>query len=139
MTRLIPPETLQEIRDRVDIVKLIQRYIELKPAGRNTYKGLCPFHDEKTPSFNVNPDRGSYYCFGCQEGGDVFTFLTKAEGATFVEAVRSLARDAGIEIPEASPGERERAGLAEQLYDANERVASSYRDELAGDACLGAR
>ena len=99
----IPDEIIQQVRDRVDLVELVGRTVSLKRAGRS-YKGLCPFHDEKTPSFQVSPDRGSYYCFGCQEGGDVFAFLMKVENLTFAEAARSLARDCGIEIPEAAGG-----------------------------------
>jgi DNA primase len=134
----IPDEIIHRIRDHADVVELVGRTVSLKRAGRS-YKGLCPFHDEKTPSFNVNPDRGTYYCFGCQEGGDAFSFLMKIEGLTFMEAARSLARDAGIEIPEARPGEREQAGLAERLFDANALLDRHYRDELAREGSPGAR
>ena len=96
---MIPESTIQEIRDRADIVSLISRYVELKQAGPN-WKGLCPFHNEKTPSFNVNPDRQIFHCFGCQEGGNVFSFLMKHEGLTFPEAARTLASELGIEIEE---------------------------------------
>ena len=77
----IPDEIIQQVRDRVDLVELVGRSVSLKRAGRS-YKGLCPFHGEKTPSFHVNPDRGTYYCFGCQEGGDAFAFLMKVENLT---------------------------------------------------------
>lgn len=129
----IPDEIIRQVRDHGDVVELIGRSVALKRAGRN-YKGLCPFHDEKTPSFNVNPDRQSYYCFGCQEGGDIFAFLMKVENLTFIEAVRSLARDCGIEIPESQGGER---GGAEKLYDANATVHSAYQAELAKACCPG--
>jgi DNA primase len=119
----IPDEIIQQVRDRADVVELIGRTVSLKRAGRS-YKGLCPFHDEKTPSFNVNPDRGSYYCFGCQEGGDVFSFLMKVENLTFAETVRSLAHDYSIEIPETSGGER---GVTEGVFAANEIAQSVYR------------
>ena len=108
------------------MIEIIGRVVSLKRAGRN-YKGLCPFHNEKTPSFNVNPDRQSYYCFGCQEGGDVFSFLMKMEGLSFVEAARSLARSCGVELPESS-GEGARS---ESLFDANTLLAGLYRAELA--------
>ncbi|MCH2186501.1 CHC2 zinc finger domain-containing protein, partial [Myxococcota bacterium] len=94
----IPEDTIQEVRDRADIVALIGRYVELKQSGRN-WKGRCPFHEEKTPSFNVNPDRGIFHCFGCQKGGNAITFLVEFENLTFPEAVRSLASDLGIEVP----------------------------------------
>ena len=90
----IPDSTIQEIRSRVDIVDLIGRYVELKRAGSN-FKGLCPFHGEKTPSFNVNIDRQIFHCFGCHEGGDVIGFVIKHEGLTFPEAVRTLAAECG--------------------------------------------
>ena len=122
----IPDEIIQRLRDHCDVVEIIGRVVSLKRAGRN-YKGLCPFHDEKTPSFNVNPDRQSYYCFGCQEGGDVFSFLMKMEGLSFVEAARSLARSCGVELPESS-GEGARS---EPLFDANTLLAGLYREELA--------
>jgi DNA primase len=131
----IPDEIVHKVRDHADLVELIGRTVSLKRAGRN-YKGLCPFHDEKTPSFNVNPDRGSYYCFGCQEGGDAISFLMKIENLTFVEAVRSLASQAGIEIPETAGGE---SGSSEPLYAANELVGQCYREALAEDGCPGAR
>ena len=97
---MIPESTIQEIRDRADIVALISRYVELKQAGRN-WKGLCPFHDEKTPSFNVNPARRMYKCFGCGAAGDVFRFIMQLEGRNFPEVVRDLAerlRKTGYEV-----------------------------------------
>jgi len=128
----IPDEIIQRVRDQADIVELVGRTVALKRAGRS-YKGLCPFHDEKTPSFHVNPDRGGYYCFGCQEGGDVFSFLMKVEGLAFVEAVRSLARDLGIEVPETGG-----AGSAtEPLFGALDKAQQTYRAcyaEAGGDA-----
>ena len=123
----IPDDVIQQVRDRADMVELVGRSVSLKRTGRS-YKGLCPFHDEKTPSFNVNPDRGTYYCFGCQEGGDVFAFLMKVENLTFAEAVRSLARDLGVEIPETAGGER---GVAEAIFAANELAQSVYREAFA--------
>ena len=112
----IPEGTIQDIRSRADIVGLIGRYIELRQAGRN-WKGLCPFHSEKTPSFNVNPDRQIFHCFGCQEGGDVIGFLMKHDGLSFPEAVRNLAAECGIEIEETA-GDRHERGLAERLHAA---------------------
>ena len=113
----IPDETLNEIRDRVYIADLVGRYVDLKRAGRS-YKGLCPFHSEKTPSFHVNPDRQIFHCFGCGQGGDVFGFLMRHEGLTFPEAVRTLARECGVEIPETAR-ERGERGLGEQIFAAN--------------------
>jgi DNA primase len=125
----IPDEIIQKIREHTDVAELIGRSVSLKRAGRN-YKGLCPFHDEKSPSFNVNPDRQTFYCFGCQEGGDVFSFLMKTENLTFAEVARSLARDAGIEVPETGRSGADR-GIAEQLFAANDALLQRFRQELA--------
>ena len=123
----IPESTIHEIRNRADIVGLVSRYVDLKQAGRN-WKGLCPFHDEKTPSFNVNPDRQIFHCFGCQEGGDVLGFLMKHEGLTFPEATRQLAGELGIEIPEERDARD--AGLTERIFEANELAQALYREAL---------
>lgn len=124
----IPEETLQAIRDRVDLVDLIGRHVHLKKAGRN-FVGLCPFHSEKTPSFNVNVERQIYHCFGCGEGGNAITFLMQHENLTFPEAARTLARELGIEIPEhETPGE---AGLSERLRSANQVAQDLYVRALA--------
>ncbi|HEY5656674.1 MAG TPA: DNA primase, partial [Myxococcota bacterium] len=128
----IPDEIIQQVRDHSDVVELVGRTVTLRRAGRS-YKGLCPFHDEKTPSFNVNPDRQSYYCFGCQEGGDIFSFLMKVEGLSFGEAVRTLARECGIEVP-SEAGESRGDGL----YEANALLAERYAAELKRGANPGA-
>ncbi len=123
----IPDTAIQEIRNRADIVGFVSRYVELKQAGRN-WKGLCPFHDEKTPSFNVNPDRQIFHCFGCQEGGDVIGFLMKHEGLSFPEAARTLAAEFGVEIPE-ERGSAD-AGLTARLFEANRLAQELYREAL---------
>jgi DNA primase len=130
----IPEEVIQQLRDRVDIVDLVGRFVTLKRAGRN-YTGLCPFHREKTPSFNVNPDRGAFYCFGCQEGGNAISFLMKVENLTFPEAARALAREHGIEIPES---EGARSDSTEPLFAALELAQSAYRRALAEPGNPGA-
>lgn len=132
----IPEETLQAIRDRVDLVDLIGRHVHLKKAGRN-FVGLCPFHSEKTPSFNVNVERQIYHCFGCGEGGNAITFLMQHENLTFPEAARTLARELGIEVPEhEAPGE---AGLTERLRAANELAQDLYAEALARPQAEAAR
>ena len=95
----IDDSLLQEIRDRTNIVSVVGDYVSIKKAG-NHYKGLCPFHNERTPSFTVNEGRQVFYCFGCQTGGDAVTFLRELHGYSFVEAIRSLAERAGIHVPE---------------------------------------
>lgn len=96
---VIPDDVKNEIRERADIVAVIGQHVQLRKAGRN-HKGLCPFHHEKTPSFNVNPDKQFYYCFGCHKKGDVFTFVMEYEGKSFIEAAQSLAAMFGVTIPE---------------------------------------
>lgn len=122
----IPEDTIQAVRERVDIVALIGRHVSLKRAGRS-WKGLCPFHQEKTPSFHVSPERGAWHCFGCQEGGDAVAFAMRQEGLTFPEALRSLAAEAGIEVPETGGGER---GLSEQVLRANQIAQQLYTQAL---------
>jgi DNA primase len=129
----IPDEIIELVRDRVDLVGLVGRFVSLKPAGRN-HKGLCPFHDEKTPSFVVTPERGTFKCFGCGEGGNAFGFLMRMENLTFPEAVRTLAAEHGIEVPETGGG-----GDSRQLFEANEAAQARYRTALTEAGNPGAR
>ena len=96
---MIPEDKVEEVKAATDIVDVVGDYVRLKKAGAN-FKGLCPFHNERTPSFNVNPSMGIYKCFGCGEGGDAISFLMKVEGLGFTETVRMLAERAGIDLPE---------------------------------------
>jgi DNA primase len=111
----IPDDKVQEVRDRVDIVDLIGRYMELRRAGQN-YKGLCPFHGEKTPSFNVNPTRKGFKCFGCGQGGDAIRFVMEIEGKSFPEAVRKLADLYGVTLPAESPQDAKRESEKDEAY-----------------------
>lgn len=95
----LPDYFLQELKARCDITDVVSSYVNLKRRGKNMV-GLCPFHNEKTPSFNIYPDNGSFYCFGCGTGGDVITFVMKIENLDYMEAVRFLAQRAGLDIPE---------------------------------------
>jgi DNA primase len=124
--RSIPPEILQQIRDRIDIIDLISTYVSLSKAGQN-YKGLCPFHSEKTPSFSVNPVRQMFYCFGCSVGGDAFTFLMKQEGMDFVEALRELSQRTGVALPERRESAvKMTSGLSRQRYFHLYQLATSW-------------
>lgn len=121
----IPEETLQKIRDRISLVDLVSTYVRLRQTGRN-HVGLCPFHDEKTPSFSVSDDRGFFKCFGCGAGGNAFTFLMRVERIEFPEAVEQLAQRAGVALPdrrEDSPAGRVR----DRLIAINEKAAAFYR------------
>ncbi|TYO98508.1 DNA primase [Geothermobacter ehrlichii] len=126
----IPEETIERIRDRVDMVELVGRYVQLRRSGANNF-GLCPFHGEKTPSFNVNSDRQSFHCFGCGEGGDAIAFLMKIEGLEFKEAVHKLAAEVGIEIAEerSDPEEEARRRELDRLRRVN-REACDYFQRL---------
>jgi DNA primase len=121
--------TVDEVKQRIDIVEVIGRYVTLNKAGRN-FKALCPFHSEKAPSFFVFPERQSWHCFGgCNTGGDVFSFIMKKEGMTFSEALRFLADKAGVLIPtriEPGPGR----DVKERLFQANEVAAQFYHNLL---------
>ncbi|MCJ7547612.1 MAG: CHC2 zinc finger domain-containing protein, partial [Deltaproteobacteria bacterium] len=99
MAEFIPDEVIEEIRQRADIIEVISDYVALKKAGNN-YKGLCPFHQEKTPSFTVSQEKQLFHCFGCGVGGNIFTFLMKYEQIAFAEAARVLAQRYGVLIPE---------------------------------------
>lgn len=134
MKGYIPDIKVEEIKNRVSIVDLVSEYVTLKKTGRN-FVGLCPFHQEKTPSFTVTPDRQMFYCFGCGEGGGVFTFLMKISQMTYPEAVRHLAKKTGVVIPErVSPKERQEAGYREQLVRINEMAAGHYIKNLHSPA-----
>jgi DNA primase len=123
-----PPALLDEIRAGVDVVELIGRFVNLRKAGQN-YKGLCPFHGEKTPSFMVNPRKGIFHCFGCGVGGDAFGFLMRQDRLSFPEAVRVLARQAGVALPE-ERGPRPGDSGREDLYRAMELAAAFYSERL---------
>jgi DNA primase len=124
--RGVPPEILQQIRDRIDIIDLISTYVSLSKAGQN-FKGLCPFHSEKTPSFSVNPVRQMFYCFGCSVGGDAFTFLMKQEGMDFMEALRELSQRTGVPLPERREAAgKTTSGLSRERYFHLYQLAASW-------------
>ncbi|MBR6390317.1 MAG: DNA primase, partial [Lachnospiraceae bacterium] len=101
-------ELIEEVRSKNDILDVVGNYVHLQKRG-NTYFGLCPFHNEKTASFSVTPSKQMYYCFGCQKGGNVFTFLQEYENYSFQEALAVLAEKAGITLPEADSSAAEKA------------------------------
>lgn len=131
MATRIPEHTIAEVRDKTDVVNTIGRYVQLRKSGAN-FKGLCPFHTEKTPSFIVNPVRQSFYCFGCHEKGNVIGFLMQIEGKTFMEVLNELADEAGVDLPkrEMSEAEQERESEREQLLRMNKLAFDFFREEL---------
>lgn len=123
-------ELLEEVRSRNDIVDIISQYVTLKRKGRNFF-GLCPFHNEKSPSFSVSPDKQIFKCFGCGKGGNVFHFLMNAENISFVEAVQILAERVNIELPKNSGDEDEKqVQLKNEVYKVNEAAAIFYHETL---------
>ena len=131
---VIPQATIEQVRNASDIVDVIGSFLKLKRAGTN-FIGLCPFHNEKTPSFNVSPSRQIFHCFGCHKGGDVFTFLREFENLNFVEVVQRLAERASIPIEfEMTPGQREEHSDKETLRTLHEHVAKRWETTLANDA-----
>ena len=123
-------ELIEEIRNTNDIVDVISQYVHLKRSGRNFF-GLCPFHNEKSPSFSVSPDKQIFHCFGCGVGGNVYTFLMKIEGINFVEAVQMLAERANIQLPTLENGaDTVREQLKAKVYKVNEFTAEYYHKNL---------
>jgi DNA primase len=137
---LFPQTFIDDLRLQANIVQVIQEYVPLKRAG-TSYKGLCPFHSEKTPSFNVIPEKGFFHCFGCNRGGDVFKFIELQENLGFQDAVRLLAQKFGVAIPEQVDGSsddaRRDSALREGLLKAHEIAAAYFKEQL--QAPVGAR
>ncbi|HEY0991066.1 MAG TPA: DNA primase [Kofleriaceae bacterium] len=129
---MIPDDVISQIRDAADIVAVIGQHVQLRRAG-TSWKGLCPFHGEKTPSFNVVPAKQFFHCFGCQKHGDVFSFLMELEGKSFVEVAEQLAGRFGIEMPrvEESPELRRARGERIAMLEINRLATAFYREVLA--------
>src|SRR3989344_3309215 len=122
---------VQEIKERINIVEVVGAYVQLRRAGR-TYMARCPFHKERTPSFHVSAERGTYKCFGCGEGGDVFSFVQKMDGLDFPTVLKQLAEKAGVKLDTRSfkpkaPGEKEKE---ERLLEVCEAAAAYFELEL---------
>lgn len=128
---MIPEQKVREVLERTSIVEVVSEYVQLRRSGAN-FLGLCPFHAEKTPSFNVNPAREIFHCFGCGTGGNVFSFVMKMEGLSFPEAVKMLARKAGVEIEERllTPTEKQALDERQALLRINACVSEYYRTLL---------
>jgi len=132
----------QTVKQQADIVKIIGDYVKLRKTGAQNYTGLCPFHKEKTGSFSVNANHGYFYCFGCHEKGDVFTFVMKLETVSFPEAVRAVAVKCGIPLPKrefSSPEEAREAGLRRQLIDIHEAATQYFEASLKSAEAARAR
>ena len=139
MAGLIRREDIDEVRSRTRIEDVVSQYVQLRPDGVDSQKGLCPFHDEKTPSLHIRPHIGRWHCFGCGEGGDVISFVERIEHVSFVEAVEILARKAGVELRYENDGRRERGdsgATRQRLIDAHRVAVDFYMAQLASLAKL---
>src|SRR5690606_1830632 len=128
--QVVSSDAKERIRERLPIAEVIGEVVSLKPAGRGRLKGLCPFHNEKTPSFHVHLDRGFYYCFGCHAKGDVFDFVMQTQSLSFGDALRLLGARVGIEVSPAAP----EAGKRRDLLDVNKRANAFFRSQLGSRA-----
>ena len=128
---MIDVKNIDQILDRADIVDIIGSYVELKKKGVN-YEGCCPFHNEKTPSFKVNPVRNTYHCFGCGAGGNVISFVMQQETMTFPEAVRHLANKVGIHLEECklTPEQEQNRMKRESMFVINAKVAEFFAAQI---------
>ena len=126
-----PEELIEEIREKNDIVDVIGAHVKLQRKG-SSYFGLCPFHNEKSPSFSVSPDKQMYYCFGCGAGGNVYTFMMEYENFSFQEAVKALADRAGVALPEREYSEEERkaADIRSRILELNKMAANYFYYQL---------
>lgn len=125
-------EDIEAVKERTNLVEVVSEFLTLKRSGADSMTGLCPFHEERTPSFSVSPSKGVFYCFGCGKGGDAITFLRELEGLTYVEAVERLAQRTGVVLRWEGDSEAERAGARRRqaLHRANEEAAALYRQIL---------
>lgn len=125
----------EEIKQKLDIAEVIAEYVTLKPAGSGAFKGLCPFHAERSPSFHVSRERQIFKCFGCDKGGDVFSFVMEMEGLNFIEALKMLAKRAGIELPEYKPTAA--GNKADSIFKIHEEATKFYEGVLAASSSTG--
>jgi DNA primase len=137
----IRDEDVVLVKERADIAEVVGDVVTLRPAGGGNFKGLCPFHDEKSPSFSVRPSVGSFHCFGCQEGGDVISFMMKIDHLTFAETVERLAARYGITLryDEGGPASNRQPGQRTRLVDAHNVAAQFYVEQLATPAAAAGR
>ena len=133
-TKYMANSSVEKIKERLSIVDVVSSYIKLDKAGGN-FKAVCPFHNEKSPSFFVSPSRGSYYCFGCGAKGDIFTFVEQFEGLDFKGALQVLATRAGVELEQYRAGEaKEERSQKDRLYELMEHACRFYEAEFKKDS-----
>ncbi len=131
-------QVVARVRDAADVLEVVGDHVRLKKKGRR-WEGLCPFHEEKTPSFSVDPEKGLYHCFGCRAGGDIINFIMQLENLSFPEAVEGLARRYGVELPAKNPEQRRRQHEADRVRTLLEEAQHWYRERLRGPDAAAAR
>ena len=129
---------IDDIKARLDIVDVVSPYVALQKSGRG-FKANCPFHNEKTPSFYVNDDKGFYHCFGCSAHGDAIRWMTDHQGLPFIDAVKELAAAAGLDMPEQDARAAQRAERAKSLHDVMQAAADFFTQQLGGIEGASAR
>lgn len=139
MAGKIRARDIDEVKQRVNIADVISEYVALRPASVGSLKGLCPFHDEKSPSFNVRPSQGFYHCFGCGEGGDVYKFVQQMDSLSFYEAVEKIAARVGFELSYEEGGASPDQGQRSRILEANNAAAVFYQEQLMTDAAIPGR
>ena len=139
MAGKIRARDIEEVKSRVNIADVVGEYVSLKNASVGSLKGLCPFHDEKSPSFNVRPMQGFYHCFGCGEGGDVYKFIQQMESISFYEAVEKLASRVGFELTYEDGGSAPDQGQRSRILEANTAAAAFYQSQLMTDDAIPGR
>jgi DNA primase len=139
MAGKISPRDIEEVKARINIADVVGAYVALKPASAGSLKGLCPFHQEKSPSFNVRPLQGFYHCFGCGAGGDAYKFLQEMESLSFYEAVENLAAKVGYTLTYEAGAKGPDQGQKARIYEANAAAAKYFQDQLMTDAAIPGR
>ena len=139
MAGKISSRDIEEVKARVNIADVVGSYVALKPASAGSLKGLCPFHQEKSPSFNVRPLQGFYHCFGCGAGGDVYKFLQEMESLSFYEAVENLAGKVGYTLTYEAGAKGPDHGQKARIFEANQAAAKYFQDQLMSDAAIPGR
>ncbi len=134
MATLIPEDTITDIKNATNIVDVVSEAVLLKKQGNN-YIGLCPFHSEKTPSFTVSPEKQIFHCFGCDNGGNAFSFLMKLEGLSFPESVKQLAQRCGVTIPTQpmTPDQKRRMSEKDAIFQVNQEAMAFFGRALLGN------
>ena len=139
MAGKISARDIEEVKSRVNIADVVSGYVALKPASAGSLKGLCPFHQEKSPSFNVRPLQGFYHCFGCGAGGDVYKFLQEMESLSFYEAVENLANKVGYTLTYEAGSKGPDQGQKARILEANQASAKYFQEQLTTEAAVTGR